>query len=143
MISCKFRKHNKTIKNKKQKHLKKYLFTYVIVKMPKETATPFPSIVSTRGTIKYQQVQPATTTSSLDIVYPNINDLWVRDTYGGKVRPSKNHYAIRGIFQEPLPVISKKDTDNQLVNTKKDKDKGSQGSLTKKNWGSDSESDTE
>ena len=110
--------------------------------MTTETATPFPSMIVT-DSIRYRRVHPATSPSSVDISFPDINGLWARDTYGGQVRPNKNHYVVRAKFQEPLPAIVKKETDNQLINTKKDKDKGSQGSLTKKNWGSDSDSDTE
>tara|TARA_S200000501_G_C20773210_1_gene721514 strand:+ start:382 stop:711 length:330 start_codon:yes stop_codon:yes gene_type:complete len=109
--------------------------------MTTQTATPFPSIVDV-DSIRYRRVYPATT-SSVEITFPDINHLSVRNTYGGQVRPNKNRYIVRAVFQEPLPIISKKGTDNQLVNIKKDKYKGSQGSLTKKNWGSDSESDSE
>jgi len=75
--------------------------------------------------------------------YSSIGHLWERDTYGGQKIPRKNYYKTRAAFQEPLPVIHSpppvKEKEEPAAKAEpKIKESGKQ-----KNWGSDSDSDTD
>ncbi|MBP02576.1 MAG: hypothetical protein CMM25_07180 [Rhodospirillaceae bacterium] len=115
---------------------------------------------TTTTTTRCALVHPATTHEepSLDT---SIQRDWARDTYGGKTRPTKNLYANRCSFQEPLPVICSFTKKEVVVEPKQDIISSGEKVVkfpeldktyvkikktpTRKstNWGSDSESDSD